>query len=153
MVDTLRVYDDASTSAQSGTLTASQLSGLNMGIKNSAGVVTSPGVMNYFDMENLEIFLGSGGNTFSVNGTMKRSDGFRTITSLNTGAGNDNVTVNLSAATDGFFALNTEAGDDTVDAHNSTLPLVIFGGEGNDNITGGQGGDIIFGDEGLVDYP
>ena len=42
---------------------------------------------------------------------------------LNTGAGNDQVTVDLTDGTDGFFALNTETGDDTVHAQASTLPL------------------------------
>src|SRR5207244_1320133 len=99
----------------------------------------------------LEVFLGSGADTFTVSGTM-RQPGFKTITALSTGAGNDNVTVSLSAGTNGFFALNTEAGDDTIDASASTLPLVIFGGEDNDLIKGGQGTDLIFGDRGLVDY-
>lgn len=40
--------------------------------------------------------------------------------------------------------------DDTVDASASTLPLVIFGGQGDDRITAGQGDDLVFGDRGLV---
>ena len=55
-------------------------------------------------------------------------------------------------ASDGFFALNAEEGDDSVDASPSTLPLVIFGGEGNDTIDAGQGNDVVFGDKGRVDY-
>ncbi|MHC4088881.1 MAG: hypothetical protein ACYSVY_01125, partial [Planctomycetota bacterium] len=65
---------------------------------------------------------------------------------------------------DGFFALRTETGDDYVyasgigngefpaDMVDSTLPLVVFGGEGNDEIYGGLGDDILFGDHGRVDY-
>jgi Ca2+-binding RTX toxin-like protein len=53
---------------------------------------------------------------------------------------------------DGAFSLNTQEGDDTVDASSSTLPLVIFGWDGSDTITGGKGNDIIFGDRGRVDY-
>ncbi|MCH8993134.1 MAG: hypothetical protein IIA44_15450 [Acidobacteria bacterium] len=37
-----------------------------------------------------------------------------------------------------------------MDATASTLPLVIFGGQGEDDIDGGEGGDIIFGDRGHV---
>jgi len=39
---------------------------------------------------------------------------------------------------------------DAVDAGPSTLPLIIFGGQGRDEISGGQGDDIIFGDRGRV---
>ena len=42
------------------------------------------------------------------------------------------------------------ADNDTVNAQASTLPLVIFGGQGADTINGGQGGDIVFGDRGRV---
>src|SRR5258708_12582163 len=35
--------------------------------------------------------------------------------------------------------------DNTIDAHLSTLPLVIFGGFGNDRVVGGEAGDIIGG--------
>src|SRR5262249_28788029 len=71
--------------------------------------------------------------------------------------------------TDGFFVLNTMGGacapqpgattwtmpngksdDDWVDASLSTLPLIIFGGPGNDVIAGGKGNDIIVGDFGRV---
>jgi Ca2+-binding RTX toxin-like protein len=40
--------------------------------------------------------------------------------------------------------------DDTVHGEDSTLPLIIFGGLGDDDLTGGQGGDIVFGDRGRV---
>ena len=71
--------------------------------------------------------------------------------------------------TDGFFVLNTAGGDsapqpgattwtipagktddDTVDASQSTLPLIIFGGPGYDNIKSGQGADVILGDFGRM---
>ncbi|MDA9858821.1 hypothetical protein N9D23_11935, partial [Rubripirellula sp.] len=53
---------------------------------------------------------------------------------------------------DGALAINTQAGDDVVDARGSTLGIVVFGGLGDDIINGGSGADIIFGDEGRVDY-
>lgn len=53
---------------------------------------------------------------------------------------------------DGAFAVNTQAGDDTVDASGSTLEIVVVGGLGNDTITGGSSDDILFGDQGRVDY-
>lgn len=99
----------------------------------------------------ITLWAGSGDDVIRVTGTDTRP-GVRTTTTLNTGAGDDQVTVELDAALHGFFVLNTQDGDDTVDASASTLPLVIFGGEGDDTITGGNGGDIIFGDLGRVHY-
>ena len=40
--------------------------------------------------------------------------------------------------------------DDTVDARGSSLPLVVFGGQGADTIRTGTGGDIVVGDRGRV---
>ncbi|HVP74739.1 MAG TPA: hypothetical protein VMS63_01865, partial [Gaiellaceae bacterium] len=50
------------------------------------------------------------------------------------------------------FALPQANGrdDDTVDASGSTLPITVFGGQGNDTITAGVGGDVIFGDRGRI---
>ena len=62
------------------------------------------------------------------------------------------ATVEVFEPADGAFAVNAEGGDDIIDASGSSLPLVIFGGEGADDITGGSGDDIIFGDKGRVDY-
>jgi len=139
--DILNVDDSGDTQANEGILTQDRITGLGM----TGGIV-------YTGMEQLEISLGSGDDEFAVESTMTGEDGFHTVTVLNTGAGDDSVAVSLEAGIDGFFALNTEEGDDIVDAAASTLPLVIFGGEGNDEIHGGQADDIIFGDKGRVDY-
>ncbi|MDX6472952.1 MAG: hypothetical protein QOK22_1768, partial [Gaiellaceae bacterium] len=121
-------------------------------------------------------WTGSGDDHVTIDGTHYR-DGARTTTLLNTGLGNDTVDVNLAAAAnpaanverDGFFVLNTMGGsasddplqldpgtfasdDDTVNAGLSTLPLIVFGGIGNDRITTGSGNDIVFGDFGRVQY-
>lgn len=76
----------------------------------------------------------------------------RTITTLNTGAGDDAVSVALDAAEHGFFVLNTGPGDDIVTGASSTLGFVVFGGEGNDVIETGSGDDLVFGDLGMVEY-
>ena len=138
--DTLNVDDTGDTSANTGVLTAMQLTGLGM-----------TGGIDYTNFETLEISLGSGGDTFMVNGTTRRSD-FRTQTVVNTGAGNDKVTVSLDAAIDGPLVVNLPAGDDSINALASSLGLIVFGGAGADSITGGLGADIPFGDQGVVEY-
>jgi Ca2+-binding RTX toxin-like protein len=113
------------------------------------------GGITYTDMEALEINLGHGNDTFDVQSIHHRED-YRTVTVVNSGentaGGNDWVTVALDREAGGLFALNTQGGDDIVDAGDSTLPLVIFGGDGNDVIIGGSGDDLLFGDSGRVDY-
>ncbi|HOG08368.1 MAG TPA: hypothetical protein PK983_09750, partial [Syntrophales bacterium] len=112
----------------------------------------------------ITIWSGTAGDTITVESTHK-TVGLRTITTLNTNEGGDTVTVSLDASTDGFFVLNTEEGDDFVYASpathhpdssvtldDSTLPLVIFGGDGADTIYGGNNDDIIIGDLGRVYY-
>ena len=71
----------------------------------------------------------------TVEGTHERA-GVRTTTTLNTGAGSDDVIINLEDGHDGFFVLNLEEGDDVVDASGSNLPLIIFGNAGADQLLG-----------------
>ncbi|MEX2645398.1 MAG: choice-of-anchor D domain-containing protein [Gaiellaceae bacterium] len=109
---------------------------------------------------------GFGDDTILIDGTHRRM-GQRTTTLLNTGLGNDDVTVTLTEMQDGFFTLFTSGGsatddplpiadaapdDDIVDASGSSLPLVIIGGFGNDIIVGGTNRDVIFGDFGRIQY-
>ncbi|HUJ86770.1 MAG TPA: hypothetical protein VLX30_07975 [Burkholderiales bacterium] len=140
-VDFVDVYNDASQRNDVGNLSANLLTGLNMG-----------GFINYQNMESLEVYLGSGNDTFNVTGSMARDDGFRVQTEVHTAGGDDTVNIALQAGVDGPFAVDTGEGDDTVDGSASTAPLVIFGGGGQDTILGGQGSDMIFGDRGQVDY-
>src|SRR5262249_11294588 len=75
--DVLTVDDTGSTTAKTGTLTATALTGLAMG-----------GTLTYAGLEGLEIFLGSGNDQFAITGTMRQA-GFQTVTTVSTGAGND----------------------------------------------------------------
>ena len=106
----------------------------------------------------IRLWTGYGDDRLVVDGTVRRA-GQRTTTWLNTGLGNDHVTITLLAGQDGHLVLNTQgpdrtrptaADDDTVEAGASTLPLVIFGGQGDDTITTGSGDDIVVADNGLV---
>ncbi len=106
---------------------------------------------NFFD--GITLWGGQNGNVFDVSAThLRGSQQWRTQTTLNTGDGADTVTVQLSDGSDDFFVVNGQAGGDDIDAAGSTLPLVIFGGEGGDTIGGGNGGDLIFGDRGRIVY-
>jgi Ca2+-binding RTX toxin-like protein len=140
---------------------ATQLPGAEIGITGlaPAGITYQASSGGDF-RDGITMCAGYGNDTVTIDGTHERS-GVRTITTLNTGLGDDTVTVNLTAGQDGFFVLNTQGpynefwsytDRDTVDATASTLPLVIFGGQGDDTIRGGQGSDLIFGDRGRVLY-
>ncbi|MDH3296420.1 MAG: hypothetical protein OER95_19025, partial [Acidimicrobiia bacterium] len=74
--------------------------------------------------------------------------GIRTLTTVNTGGGGDQITVSLEDGVDGPLILNTEEGDDVVDASASSLDLVVFGGLGSDELTTGSGDDLVFADRG-----
>ncbi|MFV2066030.1 MAG: hypothetical protein ACC645_03555 [Pirellulales bacterium] len=113
--------------------------------------------------EGITVWAGHGDDFIEVNRTHRRRIDplMRTVTTLNTGLGDDQVDVNLDADVDGFFVLNTQgphelgpgaSDDDRVDGSDSTLPLIIFGGEGADSIVGGQADDILFGDWGRLTY-
>jgi Ca2+-binding RTX toxin-like protein len=113
-------------------------------------------------------WTGSGDDTITIDGTHVRDESVeRTTTQLNTGLGDDHVTVDLDEPEDGFFVLHTmgakvahtpvdpgiaASDDDTVRAAASTLPLIIFGGLGDDDIIAGQNEDVVFGDFGRVQY-
>ena len=115
-------------------------------------------------------WTGYGSVNVTVNGIFQRAgvhnangQSLRTITTLNTGLGTHNITVNLvgTASQGGLFVLNTQGpftnyptltNSSTVNASASTLPLIIFGGQGTSTIAGGTGNDIIFGHSGQVVY-
>jgi Ca2+-binding RTX toxin-like protein len=83
----------------------------------------------------------------SVTGTDRSAQaGTRTLTTLNTGDGRDVIRVDLADSDDGAFVLNVEEGNDNVDARESSLDLVVYGGLGSDVLTTGSGNDIVIGD-------
>ena len=60
---------------------------------------------NLFD--GVVYWTGSGDDTITIDGTHDPAPASATTTLLNTGLGNDNVTVDLTAGEDGFFVLHT----------------------------------------------
>ena len=71
---------------------------------------------------------------------------------LNTGNGNDTVTINdLSGVSPAVVTVNGDAGNDVLNASTATLGgirLALNGGDGNDSITGSLGDDTIDGGDG-----
>ncbi len=88
----MNVDDAGSTVVKTGTLTATALTGLNMG----------PSGIAYSGLANLRIDLGSGGNTFLITNTAAGTN-----TLLNSGKGVDTVNVQ---ATSGPTTVNTGGG-------------------------------------------
>ncbi|CAM5793933.1 LEPR-XLL domain-containing protein [Rhizobacter fulvus] len=139
--------------------THGRITGFGMGPSILFNGRPQPSGVSYGDIEVVQVSLGRGDDTVRVDYTTNAEDhttartgDFYTLTLLDTGAGNDKVTVNLQNGDDGAFALNLNSGDDTADGSASSLPLVVFGWDGADKITGGSGDDILFGDRGRVDY-
>ena len=77
---------------------------------------------------------------------------FRTATSVHAGAGDDEIQVELDASLhDGVvFVANGQDGNDKIDASLSSLPVILFGDDGDDELYGGSGSDVLIGDYGRV---
>ncbi len=93
--DTMNMDDTGSVIAKTGTLTATNLTGLNMG---SGGIA-------YSGLAFVNIDLGSGGNTFAIASTIAGQ------TLVNSGTGNDTINVQT---TNGPTTVNTGGGTNTV---------------------------------------
>ncbi len=142
----LMVSDEASTAGDGDvTWSATAITGL------AAGDIDYDSAADGDFAAGITVWSGSGADHIQVSGSHLR-EGVRTTSTLNSGAGDDRVEIDLAAGRDGFFVLNTQGGDDRVDASASSLPLIIFGGLGADDIRGGSGDDVIFGDRGRVEY-
>ena len=101
-VDVATVFQDGSVADTTGTLTATRLYGMGMGPDMQMDGLTWPGGLTYSNLENLTIHMGPGDDTLDIYGAQNRDD-FRTVTIVNTGAGNDDVTVDIEAG-DGVVA-------------------------------------------------
>ena len=99
----------------------------------------------------LDIWLGSNDDTMLVT-TIPTTSDLRTTTTINAGAGDDSLVVELDSIEnkDALFVANGQDGDDTIDCSASSLPVIVFGENGDDVILTGSGNDVAFGDFGLV---
>jgi acrosin len=103
----LTVDDSADSTARAATLGAASLTGL------------APAAINYTNLSALTVDGGTGGNSFTVTGTS-------TPTTLNSGAGDDTVTVKATASA-GPLTIDGDNGHDTVTISNSGTAQNILG--------------------------
>ncbi|GAM62156.1 hypothetical protein JCM19232_5120 [Vibrio ishigakensis] len=153
--DVLNVFNDGSQENDSGVLSDTSLTGLGMG----EGI-------EYKDLEVVELFLGQGDDNVVVTDTAAD-----VITVVHGGGGSDTLSVTGSDA-DGVlilfgdtgqngFAYNATSdektdkarefnnpGNDIINASGAGGSVTIFGGQGNDAITGSEYGDHIAGGSG-----
>jgi len=114
--DTLNLDDTGDANANSGTLTATGITDLGM----SMGV-------DYGTLEHLNISLGDGGNTFTINSTHGG-----TTTTVNSGDGVDTIHINDA---NGTLVVNGEAAGDIINVNGtSTGSGLTVNGNGGDDV-------------------
>jgi Ca2+-binding RTX toxin-like protein len=96
-VDVLMLHHDDSMADSSGRMTEDRITGLGMGPDLLIGGSLQPGGVTFENLEVATLQLGSGREQFEVLGTPSRRDNFRTWTMINTGDGDDQVTIALNA--------------------------------------------------------
>ena len=148
---------------------------LNFGSLAQPDYVTYAGGVTYRDVQVVDVMLGSGNDTFTVNATPVQpassfgADVGDSLTVIQGGGGDNKLIANggggqysalmlLGSTTqDGYFYNSTTAaitgegrvfnnlGNNVLDARNDPNPAILYGGGGNDIIYGGAGGDWIAG--------
>lgn len=145
---TLMVSDDSAT-AGDGTPVARAVIDERSVRGLAAGAITYDASGTYAG--GVTVWTSRGADAISLEGA-RLDAGVRTVTTLNTNEGADNVAVALENDTDGFLNVNLEEGNDTLNAAGHSRPLIVFGGLGADTITTGTTNDIVLGDVGRVEY-
>ncbi|MFZ3220941.1 MAG: hypothetical protein WA174_12960, partial [Rhodoferax sp.] len=116
-LDALVVSNSAFDGGDTGTLTATQLSGLGL-----------ESTIDFSNLESLSVTLGGGADTFSITGSVAAS------VALVTNAGTDSVTI--ATAGGGSIALSTGADSDTVNVDGTgTGGISMLTGTGTDTVT------------------
>ena len=97
------------------------------------------------DIESVQVFLGDRDDAVRVAG-LTTSNNF---VGVHSGGGGDSIVVADSVQqASANLLIDAEAGNDTIDAKLSAIPVTAFGGDGNDTIYGGQYNDYLFGGSG-----
>ncbi|GAB1476510.1 hypothetical protein MASR2M70_13440 [Bacillota bacterium] len=128
--DKLLIYNDYSTSDDTGELTADRITGLNM----ASGINAAHGI-KFSGFEEFELWLGKGNDTFTI-----RDTPWGASTVINGGPGNDRFEL-LSAENhptltgDGYLIINGDSGNDYFNVIFDSLAkgkVTLNGNEGND---------------------
>jgi hypothetical protein len=114
----LNVNDTGSTIAKTGTVSSTAITGF-----------ATDGI-NYSGLGTLGLSLGSGGNTVQVNSTAAS-----TVTTINSGSGNDTVNV---AGTGGTTNINTQAGNDITNISATGATTNVNDGTGTNTVNVGS---------------
>jgi hypothetical protein len=111
----------------------------------------APAAINYFATGGtfgggIDITLGAADDRITI--VSIRDD---SLTTIRGNEGNESITVEASV-TAGYLEVRGDAGNDEIDA--SAVPdgaeLALVGGLGKDTLSGGQGNDVIFGDDAVI---
>ncbi len=142
-----------------------RLTGFGMGGDTTIARGLRPGGITYSNFEGFELDLGYGDNTLFVDTVHDRSDEVETFTRIRTGRGDDRIDVSLQNEpnADGrtpWVEIDAGRDDDVIDASANnagngiatTIDLHLVGGYGDDEITGGEADDLIYGDFGVTGF-
>jgi Ca2+-binding RTX toxin-like protein len=150
--DILNVDDSGDTTDNTGNLTDNLITGLGMAVG-----------IRYETLEDLNIRLGTGSDTFTVEGThggtttIDGNAGEEAIivesvsgaTTINGDGDNDTITIKAQdLPINPILVVNGQTGNDQIDASLATLALVLNGDDDDDTIQGGAGNDLIGGGAG-----
>ncbi len=174
--DSVTVYNDTSVSNDAGTLSTTNLSGLGTSglvvFNVGAQLIPVPGGINYSAIENLDVLLGTGNDTFTVASTLAADASAGGRTKIYGGGGSDTLIVTGGGGAASKLVLYGDgpednsrydapvgvpsasgvafdfSGNNLIDASGSTLGVIAYGGAGNDTLRGGSGNDVLVGGAG-----
>lgn len=115
--------------------------------ENLGGIYYSAKNGNWYD--GISLWLGVGGDKLDIMSIQTLGPN-RTMTSVHSGRGNDTLIMKVDASDFSLLIANGQGDDDLLDASNSSLPVILFGDSGNDELHGGSSRDVLFGDYGEV---
>lgn len=103
----------------------------------------------------LNIWLGKNDDSIQVTSIPSNNEAeypLRTTTQVHGGDGYDWMDIDLVDLEGSLFVANGQNHDDFIDASDSTLSVILFGDDGDDQLIGGSNDDVIIGDFGRISW-